>query len=238
MFGQIYTLQDIERLSKVGVTVRPDTIQHKLSTWEGDLDVELIKLRDTWSNEGELTSVKYQLVGDNWDKNILPSYRTSDRKTESLHLFNVIGVVDRVHVKDTDSDQIEPIVRIEDVSADVFIPSVEDQAILLNELTFMVAWSVILNVEEVGSYFEKIYPKHLDHEYSDSAGEKTKQVCLTAIKPKCLINLQVSILSPFIFQAETSWSKHMSRLVGKPTMWFSKQVRHKRVCTATATEAG
>ena len=77
--------------------MRPDTIQDKLSSWQGDLDSELIKLRDVWLDEGESTSVKYQLVGDNWDKNILPSYRTSDRKTQSLHLFNVIGVVDRVH---------------------------------------------------------------------------------------------------------------------------------------------
>ena len=39
---------------------------------------------------------KYQLVGDHWDKDILPSYRTVDRKTESLHLFNLYAIVDRV----------------------------------------------------------------------------------------------------------------------------------------------
>ena len=74
------------------------------------------------------------------------------------------------------SAQNEIHVRIEDVSAEAFIPSVEDQNLLLNELTFMVAWSVIKNVEQVGSFLENIYPKHLQHEYSDFAGEKTKQV--------------------------------------------------------------
>ena len=77
-------MQNIERLSMVGVTVRPDTIQEKLSSWQGDLHLELIKLRDKWSVESESGNIKYQLVGDNWDKNILPSYRTSDRKTQSL----------------------------------------------------------------------------------------------------------------------------------------------------------
>lgn len=32
----------------------------------------------------------------NWDKDILPSYRTSDRKTLSLHLFNMYAILDRV----------------------------------------------------------------------------------------------------------------------------------------------
>lgn len=50
-------------------------------------------MRDSWANSG---NVKYQLVGDNWDKNILPSYRTSERGTLSLHLFNVIAVQNRV----------------------------------------------------------------------------------------------------------------------------------------------
>ena len=180
--------------------MRPNTIQDKLSSWQGDLDLELIKLRDMWSDEGPSKSVKYQLVGDNWDKNILPSYRTSDRKTQSLHLFNVIGVVDRVNVvTDTESAQNETNVRMEDVSAEEFLPSVGDQTLLLNELTFMFAWSVIRNVEQISFYLENIYPKHLQHKYSDFAGEKTKQVmvlliCLIVYGICCEINPPSNIL--------------------------------------------
>lgn len=32
----------------------------------------LLQIKEAWANGGE---TKYQLVGDNWDKNILPSYR-------------------------------------------------------------------------------------------------------------------------------------------------------------------
>lgn len=42
-------------------------------------------LQVKWTN-GEEATRKFQLVGDNWDKDILPSYRTTNRKTESLHL--------------------------------------------------------------------------------------------------------------------------------------------------------
>ena len=35
-------------------------------------------MRDSWAETG---NVKYQLVGDNWDNNIIPSYGTSDRGT-------------------------------------------------------------------------------------------------------------------------------------------------------------
>ena len=67
--------------------MRPNTIQDKLSSWQGDLDLELIKLRDMLSDEGPSKSVKYQLVGDNWDKNILPSYRTSERHSHCICLM-------------------------------------------------------------------------------------------------------------------------------------------------------
>ena len=74
----------------------------------------------------------------------------------------MIGVVDRVNVvTDTESAQNETNVRMEDVSAEEFLPSVGDQTLLLNELTFMFAWSVIKNVEQISFFLENIYPKHL-----------------------------------------------------------------------------
>lgn len=38
----------------------------------------------------------YKLVGDNVDKNIRPSFQRVDRRTQSLHYFNVYAVQDRV----------------------------------------------------------------------------------------------------------------------------------------------
>lgn len=68
-----------------------------------------------------------------------------------------------------------------DVDADRFVPSVEEQNLLMNELVFIVASSVISNLPQMRAIFEKIYPKHLRHEFSDQAGEKTKQVCMNFI---------------------------------------------------------
>lgn len=49
-------------------------MHNKLETWIDNLDEQVIKLKKSWE-EGTERTTKYQLVGDNWDKNILPSYR-------------------------------------------------------------------------------------------------------------------------------------------------------------------
>lgn len=75
------------------ICTSPRSIQNKLLSWEEHLDSEILTLKEKWAN----TDIeKYQLIGDNWDKNILPLYRTSQNKTLSLHLFHIIAVVDRI----------------------------------------------------------------------------------------------------------------------------------------------
>lgn len=104
--------------------------------------------------------------------------RTSQQKTISVHLFNTIAVVDRVVPVSQDLPNVDMNC---DVDADRFVPSVEEQNLLMNELVFIVASSVISNLPQMRAIFEKIYPKHLRHEFSDQAGEKTKQVCMNFI---------------------------------------------------------
>lgn len=135
------------------------------------MDEELVTIRDSWAEGG---CKKYQLVGDNWDKNILPSYRTSQQSTQSLHLFNVIGVIDRI-VVDIPSKLDIPI-NIENIETTAYIPSTEDERTLLEELTFLFARSVIENIEQMRNLFGDVYPDHLKHKYSDYIGLKTSQV--------------------------------------------------------------
>ncbi|XP_062600399.1 uncharacterized protein LOC134262037 [Saccostrea cucullata] len=163
------TLRDIDRLAKIGLCVFSSSVHKKLSSWKDSLDEAVIKLRTDWENGGR---IKYQLVGDNWDKNILPSFRTSQQTTTSLHLFNTIAVVDRVVPVPYDVPNMD---ANSDIDADRFVPSVEEQKLLMDELVFIVASSVISNVPQMRDIFGKIYPKHLHHEFSDQAGEKTKQ---------------------------------------------------------------
>ena len=152
--------------------MHPVTLRRKLNSWDAVLDAELLKYKEEWSRGGQ---TKYQLIGDNWDRNIIPSYRTSEDKTLSLHLFQVIGVLDRVNCGvDTDSQLID----VSDLNPVDFIPSHADQDTLLHELTFLFASSVIANIDQMNGIFGSIYPKHLQHKYSNYSGIKTEQVRL------------------------------------------------------------
>lgn len=155
--------------------MHPQTIHNKLASWQDKLDLEILSIRDSWANGG---TTKYQLIGDNWDKNILPSYRTSDQKTLSLHLFNMYAIVDRVPAENNTS---ESFLDVSDLDLLTFIPSLTEQKQLMQELTFIFATSVIQNVPQIGRLFKKIYPEHLNHTYSDYAGLKTTQVFVTPI---------------------------------------------------------
>lgn len=147
------------------------TIKRKLSDWQDILDKEILEIRDSWAEGG---NVKYQIIGDNWDKNILPSYRTSDRNTLSLHLFHVYTIVDRVIPTVHGSNTSAP----HDIEVGTFIPSIDDQKNLMKELTFIFSTSVIENHPELQKIYGKICPKHLEHKYSYCVGNKTKQVIL------------------------------------------------------------
>lgn len=67
--------------------------------------------------------------------------------------------------------------RKTDVPGDkeIFIPSIEEQNSLMDELVFLFATSVIQNVPQIKAERLSIYPVHLQHRYTAQAGEKTKQ---------------------------------------------------------------
>lgn len=50
------------------------------------LDLKAKEMRESWAQDGSIT---YQLIGDNWDKNILPSYRTCSQ------LFFIVGKISK-----------------------------------------------------------------------------------------------------------------------------------------------
>lgn len=179
VFVTIYELyflfQTIERLSHLGLSTHPDTVQRKLTSWKDQLDTEIIDIRTKWAAGG---TTKYQLIGDNWDKNILPSYRTSTRKTESLHLFNIYAIVDRVRPQVSDHFYHETLVNAGALDIPLFIPSVTEQQQLMKELVFLFATSVIEMVPQMQTLFSNIYPKHFQHKYSQYCGQKTEQVSI------------------------------------------------------------
>ena len=150
------------------MSVHPQTLRNKLESWHDLLDRQLLQIKNDWSRG--LPTAKYQLVGDNWDRNIVPSYRTTQQKTISIHLFNVIGVVDRVVPQQVVDDQYMYILDVDDLETTDFIPSEEERDLLENELAFMVANSVINSIEQMSNLLRSIYPDHYEHAYSHLAG--------------------------------------------------------------------
>lgn len=120
----------------IGLSVHPKTIHRKLYTWQEMLDLKVKEMKESWAQDG---SIIYQLIGDNWDKNILPSYRTSDKGTLSLHLFNVIAVQDRVPFLDKHIRETKDLSK-----ACSFLPSIPEQEQLMKELTFLFATSIVV----------------------------------------------------------------------------------------------
>ena len=167
-----FLLQNIDKLAKIGVTVLSDTLHKKLANWQEYLDREVLQIKENWSQGG---SLKFQIVGDNWDKNILPSYRTSQQNTLSLHLFTLIGVVDRV-TPSIDHAHDDNLLNVQDMEAEKFIPSLQEQDILSKELTFLVSTALVQNIPQLMSCLGSIYPEHFDHKHSDLAGARTRQV--------------------------------------------------------------
>ncbi|VDI37140.1 Hypothetical predicted protein [Mytilus galloprovincialis] len=169
-------VKDIEILASIVLSVHPKTIHNRLQSWQGNLDAEIISLRNAWS-EGGLK--KYQLIGDNWDKNILPSFRTSLQKTLSLHLFNLIAVVDRITPNPA---QNITVLDISEIDISTYLPSISEQEQLMTELTFIFATSVISNIPHLEQSLKSIYPKHFEHKYSFFSGIKTVQYPLGLFK--------------------------------------------------------
>lgn len=94
------------------------------------LDLKAKKMRESWAQDGSIT---YQLIGDNWDTNILPSYSTSDKGTLSLHLFNVIAVQDRVPILDKHIRETKDLSK-----ACSFLPSIPEQEQLMEKTDFYI----------------------------------------------------------------------------------------------------
>lgn len=101
--------------------------------------------------------------------------RPSQNQTQSIHLFNVLVAVDRVQIPIPPGISERDLEYV-DILFEKFVPSVEEQAKLKEELVFITATSVIKNILQLSKLLDKIYPKHLLHKYSDQAGIKTVQV--------------------------------------------------------------
>ena len=76
----------------------------------------------------------FRLVGDNIDKNVRPSFQRIDRRTQSIHYFNVYAVMDRV---DMNGFCDEPVATT--VFPNSLLPQAEDIAAVKEDFVTLVS---------------------------------------------------------------------------------------------------
>jgi len=108
-----------------GVSTIPQ-VQHRAET---PIPAMAAAISDT-----PMTWLGYKLVGDNVDKNIKPSFQRVDRRTQSLHYFNVYAVQDRI---DFSMYSNEP--RHTAVIPSSLMPSDEDVSAVTNDFVTLMS---------------------------------------------------------------------------------------------------
>lgn len=83
-------------------------------------------------------------------------------------MFHILAVVDRITPTPHEAGKR--------LSISDYIPSLKEQEILIQGLTFLVATSVVQNLEQTNKAMADLYPMHLQHDHSDKVGMKTQQV--------------------------------------------------------------
>lgn len=103
----------IERLAKLGLFT---------SFYETLIMGNFPRWRNNWYQEELEWRRRTDIPLDAWDKNIIPTYRTSQIKTISLHLFNVIAVLDSLRVIPSTSLEVDEMDEMGQMSAINYIP--------------------------------------------------------------------------------------------------------------------
>lgn len=103
----------VERLAKLGLFT---------SFYETLIMGNFPRWRNNWYQEELEWRRRTDIPLDAWDKNIIPTYRTSQIKTISLHLFNVIAVLDSLRVIPSTSLEVDEMDEMGQMSAINYIP--------------------------------------------------------------------------------------------------------------------
>lgn len=113
---------------------------------------------------------KFQLVGDNWDKDIFFPIVPQTEK-HSVYLFKIYAIVDRCSTSSPNGSSVFKDSFIEHSS----LPFLSKNS-SWRSLTYIFASAIIRHIPQVTKHFEKIFLKNLDHKHSQFGGIKTTQV--------------------------------------------------------------
>lgn len=117
----------------------------------------------------------FKLVGDNIDKNVHPRHETIERRSQSLHYFNVYAVLDRVDLSSF-SDSF-PRVDINSLPLQDLLPSPTNFSSLCSNFAVLVGRVLTENLKSF-SVFADVIPAHIEHHHQELMCKKSEVVSL------------------------------------------------------------
>ena len=122
----------------------------------------------------------FNLVLDNVDLRVLASNMTSDdQKFQDFHCYNHSAYMDRVNPTHLPDDS--PTADLQDVPNSTFLPSFNDQNLLLSDFTVLIG-RVLVEHFSAFEIFKDVIPLHIKHKYSDEMKNKTETVRLLLLQ--------------------------------------------------------
>lgn len=115
----------------------------------------------------------YSIVLDNFDIMVHSAEMMSDNQNKDYHWCNHSAVLDRVNpIEESD---LKPKQSLEDTPNITFVPSLEEQFDILNDLVIIVA-RVLVEHFKAFEPFKKVVPKHIKHKYWEEMKRKSEKV--------------------------------------------------------------
>ena len=115
--------------------------------------------------------IPFEIIGDNFDLTISPSYMTSEKQRRSLHWFLNVGIQRRViglHLPDN-----EPKADILTVPNADFLPTPDDLYQLESNFTFHIIKTMVKYLEFLQPYTPSV-PSCIPHPYMEETSQKSK----------------------------------------------------------------
>ena len=164
------TKEELVQLAAAGANVAEQITAANVS--QSSINVEKKKLFENRPSS-------FNLVLDNVDLKVLASNMTSDDQNKDFHWCNHNAYLDRVNPTHLADDS--PIADLEDVPNSTFLPSFNDQNLLLSDFTVLVGRVLVENFSAF-EIFKDVIPLHIKHKYSDEMKNKTETVRLLLLQ--------------------------------------------------------
>ena len=161
-----YLIQEIERLEEDAIFIDDpvESISNLFMTETARTDLENLK---------SVMHKGFYFVGDNVDLRTKVRQMTMKNQNKDQHMFQLCAYKNRV--SGNNLDNTKPKDNIETVEFYNFVPSVEENEKLADELSFHIASHWVESLPYFGPY-KSVLPKYIEHPYIKETKKKSERV--------------------------------------------------------------